>query len=287
MARTYNEIYLDLRRRLRDAGEEEYALYARRLLALAAGYADSELITRLPLYASDEVETKAEEYLQRLLRGEPAAYICGSWDFYGLPMIVNPSVLIPRMDTEILVDTALRFLRGVKTAPRVLDLCCGSGCIGCAIASHIPSAHLVLADISPEALSVARKNVALHRLKTRCFVMDADALSPPPIRMENMDMIVSNPPYIPAAELETLSPSVRDWEPRLALDGGEDGLIFYEAILKNWKSVLRDSGLLIFEVGEDEAAPVRKMMEQSGFSNTGTVRDTLGTERVVFGQKAE
>lgn len=284
MAHTYNEIYLELRRRLKEAGEEEYALEARRLLALAAGYADSELITRLPMYVSDDVERKAREYLDRRLSGEPAAYICGSWDFYGLPMVVNRNVLIPRMDTEVLVDTALKLLRG-RPHPRVLDLCCGSGCIGCAVASRVPDARVTLADISPEALSVARKNVALHNLKARCICMDADALSPPPLRMENYDMILSNPPYVTAAEIETLDPSVKDWEPVLALDGGEDGLVFYRSIPENWKSVLMDGGWLIFEIGEGQASSVAKLLEDAGFSAIQTVRDTLNTERVIMGQK--
>ena len=285
MARTYNEIYLEGRRRLREAGFAEYALEARRLLALAAGYADSELVARLPMYVGPGVEERMEGYLERRLRGEPAAYICGSWDFYGLPMVVSENVLIPRMDTEVLVDTALRFLRAGRPDAHILDLCCGSGCIGCALATRMPSARVVLGDISPEALSVARKNVALHKLRARCVCLDADAFSPPPIRMEGYDMLVSNPPYIPAGEIPTLDPSVRDWEPIMALDGGEDGLDFYRAILKNWKSVLRDGGTVIFEVGEGQADPVRALMEEAGFDRTGAVKDTAGTERVVFAQK--
>ena len=193
MARTYNELYLDMRRQLRDAGVEDFALEARRLLSQAAGYSDAELIARFYLYANDETEQLAADLLRRRISGEPLAYIAGSWDFYGMKILVNPSVLIPRIDTEALVFTALGPLRGVPE-PRILDLCCGSGCIGAALAHELPNARVYLADISPEALSVARKNVALHRLGNRCVCMDADALSPPPLRMSGFDMIACNPP---------------------------------------------------------------------------------------------
>ena len=287
MARTYNEIYLNMRRMLKEAGVEDFALEARRLLAQAAGYSDAELIGRFYLYANEETEQLAESLLQRRLNGEPLAYIAGSWDFYGLKMIVNPSVLIPRMDTETLVFTALELLRGETAEPRILDLCCGSGCIGVALAHELPSARVYLADISPDALSVARKNVALHRLGNRCVCMDADALSPPPLRMSGFDMIACNPPYITTEELETLDPSVRDWEPVLALDGGEDGLIFYKSVLEHWKSVLKDDGILIFEVGEGQSEPVRQLLYEAGFRSLGCALDTIGVERVVYGRKKE
>ncbi|MBR6114109.1 MAG: peptide chain release factor N(5)-glutamine methyltransferase [Oscillospiraceae bacterium] len=284
MARTYNELYLDMRRQLRDAGVEDFALEARRLLSQAAGYSDAELIARFYLYANDETEQLAADLLRRRISGEPLAYIAGSWDFYGMKILVNPSVLIPRIDTEALVFTALGLLRGVPE-PRILDLCCGSGCIGAALAHELPNARVYLADISPEALSVARKNVALHRLGNRCVCMDADALSPPPLRMSGFDMIACNPPYIPAAELETLDRSVRDYEPILALDGGEDGLTFYRAVLEHWKSVLKDDGILIFEVGEGQAQPVRQLLIEAGFGSLGSALDTIGVERVVYGRK--
>ena len=276
MAKTYNELYLAMRRELKDAGIEDYALEARRLLAQAAGYTDAELIARFYLYAGDEAERSARSLLDRRIGGEPLAYISGFWEFYGLKMLVNPSVLIPRMDTETLVFTALELLKGVTAEPRILDLCCGSGCIGCALAHEIPNARVYLA---------ARKNVALHHLGNRCVCMDADALSPPPLRMSNFDLIACNPPYITAAEMETLDPSVKDWEPALALDGGEDGLIFYRSVLEHWKSVLKDGGIIIFEVGEGQADPVRDLLTQAGFYNLGCALDTAGVERVVYGRK--
>ncbi len=284
MAKTYNELYLSMRRALKDEGIEDFALEARRLLALASGYSDAELIARFYLYAGDEAERRARDLLRRRLRGEPLAYIAGSWEFYGLKLLVNPSVLIPRMDTEVLVSTALELLRTDVPEPRILDLCCGSGCIGCALAHELPNARVYMADISPEALSVARKNVALHHLNSRCVCLDADALSPPPLRMSNFDMIACNPPYISAAELEKLDPSVSEWEPILALDGGEDGLNFYRSVLEHWKTVLRDDGYIIFEVGEGQADSVRKLLADAGFYNLGCALDTIGVERVIYGK---
>ena len=285
MAKTYNEIYLDMRRRLREGGVEEPSLESRRILALASGYTDAELIARFFLYANEETEKKARELSYRRLRGEPLAYIAGSWEFCGLQILVSPAVLIPRMDTEVLVFTAVQLLKEQVPEPRILDLCCGSGCIGCALAHELPSARVIFADISPEALSVARKNVSLHRLGTRSVCMNADALSPPPLRMENFDLVACNPPYVTTAEMETLDPSVKDWEPAMALDGGEDGLVFYRSVLENWKSVLKDDGILIFEVGEGQAAPVRALMTENGFGSLGCALDTLGVERVVYGRK--
>ena len=285
MAKTYNELYLSMRRALKEHGVEDYALEARRLLAQSSGYSDAELIAMFYLYAGDAAERKARELLNRRLSGEPLAYISGTWDFYGMEFLVNPSVLIPRTDTEVLVFTALELLRPTVPEPRILDLCCGSGCIGCALAHELPNARVYLADISPEALSVARKNVSLHHLNSRCVCLDADALSPPPLRMSNFDMIACNPPYIRADEMETLDPSVRDWEPDLALDGGEDGLTFYRAVLEHWKSVLRDDGIVIFEVGEGQAEPVRSLLTEAGFYNLGCALDTAGVERVVYGRK--
>ncbi|MBQ7736980.1 MAG: peptide chain release factor N(5)-glutamine methyltransferase [Oscillospiraceae bacterium] len=284
MAKTYNELYLSMRRALKDEGIEDFALEARRLLALASGYSDAELIARFYLYAGDEAERRARDLLRRRLRGEPLAYIAGSWEFYGLKLLVNPSVLIPRMDTEVLVSTALELLRTDVPEPRILDLCCGSGCIGCALAHELPNARVYMADISPEALSVARKNVALHHLNSRCVCLDADALSPPPLRMSNFDMIACNPPYISARELKKLDPSVSEWEPMLALDGGEDGLNFYRSVLEHWKSVLRDDGYIIFEVGEGQADSVRKLLAEAGFYNLGCALDTIGVERVIYGK---
>ncbi len=215
------------------------------------------------------------------------AYITGFWEFYGLPMIVTPDVLIPRMDTERMVDTAKEILTGRKMDARILDLCCGSGCIACAIGHELPATRLVAVDISASALEVCRRNVALNRLISRVICMQADATSSPPLSLGQFDMIVSNPPYIESTEILTLDPSVRDFEPIWALDGGVDGLRFYRGILKYWRSLLKPGGYLLFEVGEGQAEPVKEMILAAGFAAVDTRKDTLGIDRIVIGKMYE
>lgn len=282
--KTYNELYLSTRNILRQRGVEGYNLEARLLVAQAAGKSTADLLRDMSLYTTDAVEQKVLDFTARRLRGEPVAYITGLWEFYGLPMIVTPDVLIPRMDTEVLVDTAKAILTGRKMDARVLDLCCGSGCIACAIGHEMPATRLVAADISASALEVCRRNVALNRLISRVICMQADATASPPLGMGKFDMIVSNPPYIESREIMTLDPSVRDYEPVWALDGGEDGLRFYRSILKYWRSLLKPGGWLLFEVGEGQAETVKDMVLSAGFAAADTRKDTLGVDRVVIGR---
>lgn len=285
MAMTYNELYLETRRTLKAAGVEACALEARLLLCHALGCGKEELLSRMRLYCGAAVPDAVRAMAARRAAGEPVAYITQSWEFYGLPMVVSPHVLIPRMDTEVLVQTAVDTLRGVKMNARVLDLGCGSGCISCAIGRQLPAVRLMLVDVSAPALSVARRNLALNRLSSRAVCVEADMLSSPPLRLGDFDLIVSNPPYVPSGELAELDPSVRDWEPALALDGGEDGLKFYRSILRCWLSVLSDGGSLIMEVGEGQAQAVLELMTRAGLSGAGFARDTAGTARVVYGRK--
>lgn len=282
--RTYNDIYLSARNLLRQSGVEAFSLEAKLLVAGAAGKTTAQLLRDMSLYASNKIEDTVTEYIARRLRGEPVAYITGSWEFYGLPIVTTPDVLIPRMDTEKLVDTAKELLTGRKMNARILDLCCGSGCITCAIGHEMPATRLVAIDISANALEVCRRNIAAQKLISRVICMQADTLSSPPLGIGEFDMIVSNPPYIASEEIKTLDVSVKDFEPVWALDGGEDGLKFYKAIIKYWKSLLRQGGYLLFEVGEGQAQAVRDMLSAAGFGYTDTRKDTLGIDRVVFGR---
>lgn len=282
--KTYNDIYLSTRNLLRQSGIEAYGQEARLIVAGAAGKTVSQLLRDMNLYASNQIEDTVTQYVARRLRGEPVAYITGSWEFYGLPIITTPDVLIPRMDTEVIVDEVKELLTGRKMDARILDLCCGSGCITCAIAHELPATRFVSVDISASALEITRQNLAALRLSPRVICMQADALSSPPLGISEFDVIVSNPPYIPTAEIQTLDTSVKDFEPTWALDGGEDGLKFYKAIIKYWKTLLRRGGYLIFEVGEGQAEAVQEMLMASGFAYTGTKKDTLDTDRVVFGR---
>ena len=283
MPKTYNDLYLATRTALKNAGVEAYALEARLLVAYAVGKTKEEFVRDLRLYTSDENEQKIEALLQRRIAGEPLAYLIGEWEFHGLPIVVTPDVLIPRMDTEVLVDAALRVLVGRKMNARILDLCSGSGCIGCALAHELPAARVVMVDISDEALTVSKENLRRnHQNRTIC--LKADALEKPPMGIGTFDLIVSNPPYVASMDILTLDSSVRDYEPHMALDGGEDGLRFYKGIIKYWKSLLRPGGCLMFEVGEGQASAVCEMLMAAGFASAQTRKDTQMIDRVVIGK---
>ena len=282
--KTYNELYINTRSTLKRSGIEPYALEARVLVASAAGKTVQELLRDLSLYTTSQVEEQVNAYTARRLAGEPVAYITGDWEFYGLPMKVTKDVLIPRSDTELLVDLVKQALTGYKMDARVLDLCCGSGCITCAVGHELPATKLVAVDLSASALEICRANVNLNRLSTRVICLQADATASPPLGIGNFDVIVSNPPYIPSREIATLDSSVKDYEPIWALDGGKDGLRFYKSIIKFWKTLLRPDGLLIFEVGEGQAEKVAELLMAAGFTSTSVHQDTRGTDRAVVGR---
>lgn len=283
MPKTYNELYIETRKKLRDSGIEASSLEARLLISHAAGKSMDVFLRDMSLYTSDAVVENVIEMVGKRLEGEPVAYITGNWEFYGIPILVTSDVLIPRNDTELLVDTALTALKGRKMDARIIDLCTGSGCIGCAIAKELPATHVVLADISRAALQVAKQNVQKNKLNPRVSCVEVDALAVPPMMLGSFDMLVCNPPYIPKADIEKLDDSVKNYEPISALDGGEDGLDFYMAILSKWHNVVRVGGLMIFEVGIDQAEDVMELMRCWGLNNVGCVQDTQGIDRVVFG----
>ena len=273
------------RNALKKAGVEAYSLEARLITAHACGKTKEAFLRDLALYSSNECEQRVKDLIERRLNGEPMAYITGEWEFFGLPLEVTPDVLIPRSDTEVLVETALRALVGRKMDARILDLCSGSGCIGCALAHELPAARVVQVDISDAALEIGRRNARRNRLN-RVIGLRADALKKPPMSIGSFDLIVSNPPYVPSIEILTLDGSVRDFEPLGALDGGEDGLMFYRAIVRWWRPLLRPGGWLMFEVGEDQSDAVLALMREAGMENLYAVEDTQGIKRVVVGRTA-
>ena len=283
MPKTYNELYIEARRRIKETGTPSYGLEARLIVSCAAEKTREEFLKSLNLYTSGEVADRVTEMVDRRVAGEPVAYITGEWEFYGLPVIITRDVLIPRTDTEVLAEMAIIALRGNKMNARVIDLCTGSGCVGCAIAKNLPATTVVLADNSPLALAVARKNVQLNRLGPRVTCVETDAMTTPPVMLGSFDLMVCNPPYIPTADLEGLDKSVKDYEPYAALDGGKDGLNFYRGILSGWRGVVRAGGLMMFEVGIGQAEDVKALMQRAGLRNVGSVKDTLEIDRVVYG----
>ena len=285
MPKTYNQIYIDIRSALKEAGVEAHTLEAKWLLAHAAGKTVEKLLMDLQLYTSPEIEARAEEHLQRRLSGEPVAYICEAWNFYGLDLKVTPDVLIPRFDTEVLVDKALELCGSRDWSGRILDLCTGSGCIGCALGHNLPQSHLVMVDKSNKALAVARENTRTVGLGARAVCMELDVFELPLAALGTFDLIVSNPPYVTPAEIRKLDSSVKDFEPRMALDGGTDGLDFYRCIVSNWTPLLKEGGWLAFEIGETQAAGVMTLMSNAGMHDIAVEKDTAGLDRVVYGRK--
>ena len=282
MATTYNNLYLDLRAELKRAGDEEATQSARELVCSAAGKTREEFVRDGSLYASPEVERAARRLVQRHLAGEPVAYLIGEWEFYGLPLDISPAVLIPRPDTEVLATKLIDAARSAGSC-RILDLCAGSGCIGLAAAANLPGARVLLGELDDEALKICRQNVRRNGLSGRVTSMKIDAREKPSRALGEFNFLVSNPPYIPSRDVDTLDPSVREHEPRLALDGGEDGLDFYRVICEKWRDALAPEGMLFFEVGIGQADQVLRIMRTNGFGDIQIVKDLNGIPRVVFG----
>ena len=231
-----------------------------------------------------EATTLGNLSLQRLLKEEPLPYVLGEWEFYGLPLYVTKDVLIPRDDTCAVAEMAISQALFLKQDPRVLDLCCGSGCIGLAIASRVKDARVTLADLSQEALTVAKKNVHRHKLGAKVSCVRVDALGEAPAFLGKFDMIVSNPPYVTGEEMKLLPASVRDYEPHMALYGGDDGLDFYRSIAENSRSVLKPGGYLAFEFGMGQGDDVCRILEQNGYTILERKKDYNNRERAVMAQ---
>ena len=285
MVRQYGELYLDLRRKLLAVEEAQNAgNVARQILSHVSGKSAEAILADRDLYAPDAVIEATHECLRRLLAGEPLPYVLGEWEFYGLPLKVTKDVLIPRDDTVAVTELAIRRGLFLSQDPRILDLCCGSGCIGIAIASRVKDAKVTLADISREALAVAKENVALNKLTGRVRCVQTDAMEPPAPFMGKFDLIVSNPPYITGEEMKELPQSVSDFEPHMALYGGEDGLDFYRAIGKNYAQALKPGGFICFEFGMGQGDDVCAILEGNGYTILERTRDYNGRERAVLAQ---
>ena len=214
-------------------------------------------------------------------------YILGQWDFYDMTLTVTPDVLIPRDDTMVVTELAVKKALFLQQDPRILDLCTGSGCIGLAIAKRVKDARVTLADISQAALRVARRNVQDQRLAARVKCIPLDVMKPAQDFLGTFHMIVANPPYITTREMEELDPSVRDFEPQIALHGGEDGLDFYRAILENYSSVLCPGGWICFEFGKGQERAVCQLLLEHGYKLVELREDTQEIIRAVLAQKRE
>lgn len=282
MAITYNDLYLDVRQRLRESGVEASTLEARELVCFGTGKSREELQRDSRLYASPEREAQVRRLVERRMAGEPVAYLIGEWEFYGLPLDISQDVLIPRTDTEVLAEQAIAYIQTLGEC-RVLDLCAGSGCVGLAIASQSPQARVVLGEIDDSALKICRQNIRRNSLSARVMPIQMDAREKPARSLGEFQCIVSNPPYIPTGDIAGLEASVRDYEPHMALDGGADGMDFYRSIAEQWKEALTPGGRIYFEVGIGQADAVLRLMRSQGFGDLQVIKDRNSIPRVVLG----
>ena len=288
MVKTYSQLYLETRKKLLTTEDPQTAGYmARQLLCHLSGKSQEQVVADMELYASEELEAKLDFAVSRILKEEPLAYILGEWEFYGLPLYVDQNVLIPRDDTCAVAALAINKALFLGQNPRILDLCTGSGCIGLAIASRVKDARVTLADISKEALTVAKKNITRNHMSGRVACVVADALKEPSAFLGKFDLIVSNPPYITSEDMVDLPLSVKNYEPHLALHGGDDGLDFYRAIAENYKSALQPGGYLCFEFGMEQGNAVCEILESNGYTILERSRDYNDRERAVIAQWKE
>ena len=287
MVKKYADLYLDARRALLEKEGQFASNIARELVCAASGKTAEQLIADRELYASEEVCQLTADFVRRYALGEPMPYILGEWDFYDMTLTVTPDVLIPRDDTTVVTELAIKKALFLNQNPRILDLCTGSGCIGLAIAKRVKDARVTLGDVSQGALRVARRNIMDQKLATRVKCLPIDVLKPAQDFLGTCDLIVSNPPYIPTEIGKTLDPSVRDFEPRLALDGGDDGLDFYRAILENFTSALQPGGWICFEFGIGQGNDVCSLLRQHGYEITELRKDSAEITRAVLARKRE
>jgi release factor glutamine methyltransferase len=245
-------------------------------------------VDRLYLHINlDEDITKEQEtefycLLNQRKEGRPIAYILGHREFMGLDFFVKEGVLIPRPDTEILIEEVINLSKSIKS-PLIVDIGTGSGAISVSLAKYIKDAKVYSLDISDTALEVGKINAKNNNVEDRITFLKSDLFSSVENLNSKFDIVVSNPPYIKKDDIYNLDKDVKDYEPILALDGGEDGLNFYRRITKDSLMFLKENGVLAYEVGHDQAEDVKEIMIENNFKNIKIVRDLAGIQRVVIG----
>lgn len=265
-------------------GNKSARLDAELLLSAALDFDRIKLIVEAERPLADHELRRYRELIKRRRASEPIAYILGRREFFALPLLVDRRVLIPRPDTEILVETALNGTRERHLYGRMLDLCTGSGCVAIAFAKERPTWRVSAVDVSAEAAAVARENVRRAGVVHNVSIVEGDLFAPLAADAR-FELITANPPYIPSADIAGLDADVRDFEPRLALDGGADGLVITRRLVSEAVRYLTPGGLLALEGGFDQAPAVAALLQASGFEHISRSRDLAGIERVVSGRR--
>ncbi|MBR3331443.1 MAG: peptide chain release factor N(5)-glutamine methyltransferase [Mogibacterium sp.] len=256
---------------------------ARMIMSYATGLGTAELITRAKELMRDDDFDEFQKRIYSRIEGVPLQYILGMQEFMGLPFRVNPSVLIPRLDSEILAETVISTIKQKGLIkPEVLDLCTGSGALGISIAAKVPDAIVTMTDKSEAALQTAMSNAGLNGVNRRCIFLLGDMFAAIPDD-KHYDVIVCNPPYIPSAVIDTLDVEVKDHEPRMALDGGRDGLDYYRIIADQAGMHLKSEGVLALEIGAEQATDVKRLLNKAKtYRDTRVVRDLANLDRVII-----
>ena len=259
------------------AGIEDYGSESLLILEHTMGVDKADFFMNAGKETGERIPEKIEEIVRERKKRVPLQYLFGECEFMGLSFHVDERVLVPRQDTECLAETVIRHISG-KEDCRILDLCCGSGCIGLSIGHFCPHTDITLADASQGALEVAKENA--EKLGIHADLVQGDLFEHIQGRF---DAIVSNPPYIPSEVIEGLMKEVREYEPRMALDGSRDGLLFYRRIIAQAGDYLKEKGMLFFEIGYDQGEQVCTMMKDAGYTNVTLEQDLSGNDRVVYG----
>jgi release factor glutamine methyltransferase len=269
---------------LRQAGLDNSQLDAEVLLRHVLDMEKEQLYMNGDAAISAGKEAKFRELLQRRSRREPVAHITGHKEFWSLDFVVTPAVLIPRPETELLVEVALQFVRRLASisSVKVLDIGTGSGVISVCLAKEQREIKIVAVDISPVALDTARVNAGRHGVADRIRFLPGDLFAPVKAAPQTFDLIVSNPPYIRSGELSMLAPEIREWEPMIALDGGADGIDTYRRMIKEAHEYLVPGGSIVLEIGAEMASTVAELFSRSGCYRPASVyQDYAGKDRVI------
>lgn len=269
------------RQKLEEAGLESARFESRVLVETVLGISSSAgILSETPL--TDAQTERLAQLTKRRCAHEPLQYLCGTWEFFGLEFAVGEGVLIPRQDTETLVETVLELRRSAEQT-HLLDLCSGSGCIPAAIAAHLEHVTGDAVELLEQALPYLRQNLSRHAPQIRIHAVDV--LQPPALLAgEQYDVITCNPPYLTEEDMEKLQPEVT-FEPETALLGGKDGLAFYRNLTPLWKPFLKENGWMVYETGMGQGQAVKEILEQAGFSQCQIIPDLAGIDRVVIGQR--
>ena len=268
---------------LEAAGNDNPRFEAEQLVMKFCGVKRSDILMFPGLEVTAEQAAEVRGAVQRRNSGEPLQYILGEWEFYGLPFYVGEGVLIPRQDTETLVEAAVRFLRERPGVFGAADLCAGSGCVGITLAK-LTGIPVKLLELSEQALGYLRRNIALNGAEELCEAMHADVLSDDTAAgMPQLDLIVTNPPYLTAQDMRELQPEVTH-EPETALFGGDDGLDYYRRMVPLWGAKLNPGGMLAAEIGMGQHGDVTRIFEENGL-RAGFEKDLCGVIRVIYGIK--